>query len=423
MIRRILREAVRNVLSEQTLGQKVDKELNAGNKNYINAVGECKNIAQRTGLGLGLDNGESFAKFSLTGFIADCDPTVQRGRRMLKSSEREVGKYADWIVKYYFILREKDRRFTYTLLKDFDEHKNVLKSAGLSANIWDYDPNSLYSQAHVTINKYKNSKQSLSMLNNLAKYEGQYDVAYDGDRYVIVYAKTWEADRFFGSNTAWCTVGDKEYFDSYHPDGYWIVIPKDEQGRWMLHGDERLQFHFSYDSAFPSCKEDIPMDMDSVFYCCDADDEPVDFSQLPEELKGVISDLLQKDVNEYDTKMSKEGIKSKYGQLSVKMLHHLFPSMENNRIKLLDAYLIPSDYGMMVQDKYDEIVMISYDKVWEGLREIQSFLADNWNLIFVEIDLVTESVEFAFHNPQDEDDDSWESVWMNYDARYGEERD
>lgn len=398
--------------------------MNAGNKNYINAVDELKKFIQRVGIGLDNDNGEGFAKFSLTGFIADCDPTVQRGRRMLKSSEREVGKYADWIVKYYFILREKDIRFTYALLKDFDEHKNVLKSAGLSANIWDYDPNSLYTQAHIAINKYKNSKQSLSMLNNLAKYEGQYDVAYDGDNYVIVYAKTWEADRFFGSNTAWCTVGDKQYFDYYHPDGYWIVIPKDEKGRWMLHSDERLQFHFSYASAFPSCKEDIPLDnIDSVFYCCDADDEPFGFSQLPEELKGVISDLLQKDVDKYDAEMSKEGINSKYGQLSVKMLYHLFPSIKNNRLKLFDSTLMLSDYGMMVQDRDDELVMISYRKVWEGLQKIQNFLAENWNLISVQIDLESESVEFVFHDPHDKNDNYWESVWMDYDARYRDKFD
>lgn len=205
-------------------------------------------------------------------FIQNCDPTEDK-------------KYGKWILKNWGQISTMDSNTVIAMLSDFDENKKNLPSMGFNSNIQELTPSDM-EQIHVAINNMRNRKLSVSTYNNLKNYEGQYDVLLRGQDCVVVYAKTWDADRFFGSNTSWCTVGSESFFNTYHPDGYYIILPI-ENGKVNLKSNRRIQFHPSIDMNSETWE----------LYAMDVEDSPLSYEDIVEwypEAKAVLRELEQK---------------------------------------------------------------------------------------------------------------------------------
>lgn len=239
MLRRILYEAIRSVLSEQTTIQRVNK--NASNRAYQQALrANFDYVCYKYGRD-SLDFDANAC--DLLAIILDTlDATA---------TDTTVGVYTDWLVKYMPAMVDAFENQTYTeidvreAIRWFHENKKKLPYIGESANIWDYSVDEIMS-----MEGRLDSKLVKATLNNqLKKYEGQFKIVADTPYWSIVEVFTWDADRFFGSKTSWCTVANKKRFDEY-ADSYFIVIPKDENGVLELHSPDRLQFHAQYDLEF-----------------------------------------------------------------------------------------------------------------------------------------------------------------------------
>lgn len=239
MLRRILYEAIRSVLSEQTTIQRVNK--NASNRAYQQALrANFDYICDKYGTdSLSFD---THAYDLLAVILETLDAT---------STDTTVGIYTDWLVKYMPTIVDAFKTQTYTeidvrdAIRWFHANKKKFPSIGESANIWDYSIDEIMS-----MEERLDSQLVKSTLNNqLKKYEGQFQIVADSPSWSIVEVFTWDADRFFGSKTRWCTVANKERFDEY-ADSYFIVIPKDENGVLELYSKNRLQFHAQYDLEF-----------------------------------------------------------------------------------------------------------------------------------------------------------------------------
>jgi Holliday junction resolvase-like predicted endonuclease len=84
---------------------------------------------------------------------------------------------------------------------------------------------------------------SASEHNNRQKLEGQFKVLGNTSTYSVIQPLTFEAERYFGSGTEWCTVANKDYFDRYTNKGpLFILYPKDGNK------ENKMQFHFESNS-------------------------------------------------------------------------------------------------------------------------------------------------------------------------------
>ena len=84
---------------------------------------------------------------------------------------------------------------------------------------------------------------SSSEYNNRNKLEGQFEVLGGNSSYDIIAPKTFDAERYFGSNTEWCTVANNDYFSGYMKQGQlYILYPKNGDSEY------KMQFHFESNS-------------------------------------------------------------------------------------------------------------------------------------------------------------------------------
>lgn len=248
----------------QTIEQKFNKALKQGNKNAK---------------AIDLDR---FKKLCTT-----YDPTC---------SEDSVGIYADWLLSNAKQL-ECFRDGYIHGLADFHEFKKRLPSMGMSANIWDYKPADL-PKIHRTINAVRNSKVSVSDGNSMEKLKGQYEIFQVNQDWAVVNTHTFDAERFFGSNTRWCTVGVEYYFKLYSDNGYYIAIPI-YGGELDLKSRARLQFHIG-----DNCQ----------LYCCDVNDYKVQMDAIPRTLKSFVLDKI---------KEKKQLVRSRIANMFVKLIEEI----------------------------------------------------------------------------------------------------
>lgn len=248
----------------QTIEQKFNKALKQGNKNAK---------------AIDLDR---FTKLCTT-----YDPTC---------SEDSVGIYADWLLSNAKQL-ECFRDGYIHGLADFHEFKKRLPSMGMSANIWDYKPADL-PKIHRTINAVRNSKVSVSDSNAMEKLKGQYEIFQVNQDWAVVNTHTFEAERFFGSNTRWCTVGVEYYFKLYSDNGYYIAVPI-YGGELDLRSKERLQFHIG-----DNCQ----------LYCCNVNDYKVQMDAIPRTLKSFVMDKI---------KEKKQLVRSRIANMFVKIIEEI----------------------------------------------------------------------------------------------------
>ena len=166
--------------------------------------------------------------------LCSLDPTTK---------ENKVGKYSNWILQKY----NPDTNLN--VLKRCMEwyadgiNRNILQRYGVSIDINSFKSYDELISAMEGVMKTDDNDMSASEYNNRQKLEGQFKVLGSTSTYSIVQPLTFEAERYFGSGTEWCTVANKDYFDRYTGKGLlFIIYPKDGNK------EGKMQFHFESNS-------------------------------------------------------------------------------------------------------------------------------------------------------------------------------
>jgi hypothetical protein len=170
--------------------------------------------------------------------ICELDPTTKNDN---------AGKYCDWLLRRVTpdMLRDNDKlRRLRIALEQFNDGKKrgILQRYGIPMDIGQYKTaDDLISVIGDIMSQ--GTALSQSTANKMEQLKGQYDIVGEDKDWIVVHPKTFEAERYFGSGTEWCTVANEEYFRQYNKQGpLYITFPKN--------GDNKLkmQFHFESES-------------------------------------------------------------------------------------------------------------------------------------------------------------------------------
>jgi hypothetical protein len=211
----LLNESVKSILNEISVKDKYEKETQAGK------------------------NRHPYDLFTKLCFL---DPTT---------TENKVGKYSNWLLQKYN--PDTDINVLRRCMEWYADgiKRNILQRYGISTDINTFKSYDELISTMEGIMKTDDSDMSASEHNNRRKLEGQFKVLGSTSTYSIVQPLTFEAERYFGSGTAWCTVGNEDYFKQYTNKGpLFILYPKD--------GDKerKMQFHFETNS-FADYEDDV----------------------------------------------------------------------------------------------------------------------------------------------------------------------
>ena len=203
----LLNESVKSILNEISIRDKYEKETQTGK------------------------NRHSYDLFTKLCFL---DPTT---------TENKVGKYSNWILQRYN--PNTDVNALRRCMEWYADgiKRNILQRYGVSTDINSFGSYDELISTMEGIMKNDDSDMSSSEHNNRQKLEGQFRVLGSTSTYSVVQPLTFEAERYFGSGTAWCTVGNEDYFKQYTRRGsLFILYPKDGNK------EKKMQFHFESDS-------------------------------------------------------------------------------------------------------------------------------------------------------------------------------
>lgn len=179
------------------------------------------------------ENGKNKLPFDVFDKLCRLDPTL-RGDN--------VGKFTNWILSKYYedadIDTLKKALFTY----GDASKRGVLSRYGISTNINSFKT---YDEL-IDIVKMLSSKDDFSLsnseLNNRQKLNGQYEILGSTHDFEVIRPLTYKAERYFGSETSWCTVADENYFNDYIGSfgelPLFIIYPKNGESHL------KMQFYF-----------------------------------------------------------------------------------------------------------------------------------------------------------------------------------
>jgi hypothetical protein len=174
--------------------------------------------------------------------LCQIDPTTK---------ENKVGKYSNWLLQKYNpdtnlnVLRRCMEWYADGI------KRNILQRYGVSTDINSFRTYDELISTMEGIMKSDDSDMSASEHNNRQKLEGQFKVLGSTSTYSVIQPLTFEAERYFGSGTEWCTVANKAYFDRYTNNGsLFILYPKDGNK------EKKMQFHFESNS-FADYEDDV----------------------------------------------------------------------------------------------------------------------------------------------------------------------
>lgn len=179
------------------------------------------------------ENGKNKLPFEIFDKLCRLDPTL-RGDN--------VGKFTNWILSKYYEDADID-----TLKKALSAYgdaskRGVLSRYGISTNINSFKT---YNEL-INIIKMLSSKDDFALsnseLNNRQKLNGQYEILGSTYDFEIIRPLTYKAERYFGSETSWCTVADENYFNDYIGSmgelPLFIIYPKNGESHF------KMQFYF-----------------------------------------------------------------------------------------------------------------------------------------------------------------------------------
>jgi len=203
----LLNESVKSILNEISVKDKYQKETQTGK------------------------NKHPYNMFTQLCFL---DPTT---------TENKVGKYSNWLLQKYNpdtnlnVLRRCMEWYADGI------KRNILQRYGVSTDINSFRSYDELISTMEGVMKTNDSDMSASEYNNRQKLDGQFKVLGSTSTYSVVQPLTFEAERYFGSGTKWCTVANKDYFEQYTRRGsLFILYPKDGDK------EKKMQFHFESNS-------------------------------------------------------------------------------------------------------------------------------------------------------------------------------
>ena len=203
----LLNESVKSTLNEISIKDKYQKETQTGKNRH---------------------------PYDLFAQLCSLDPTT---------TENKVGKYSNWILQKYNpdtnlnVLRRCMEWYADGI------KRNILQRYGVSTDINSFKSYDELISTMEGVMKSDDSDMSASEYNNRQKLDGQFKVLGSTSTYSVIQPLTFEAERYFGSGTEWCTVANKNYFDRYtKKDSLFILYPKDENK------EGKMQFHFESNS-------------------------------------------------------------------------------------------------------------------------------------------------------------------------------
>jgi hypothetical protein len=157
--------------------------------------------------------------------------------RMAEYDPTPGKKYLNWLIRCYL----QSVSFKFEDLAKFSEQLELFDKLVKSKRIEKRDinqyktPNDLYK----AVEPFMVGELAINSDDERARKfrsDPHATVLCDGDTLVVV-PKTFEASRYWGSNTNWCTVADERYFHQYSGRGPLYII-------WVKSSNQRYQFHF-----------------------------------------------------------------------------------------------------------------------------------------------------------------------------------
>ena len=188
--------------------------------------------------------------FELFSKLCQLDPTTKTDK---------VGKYANWILAKY--QPNVDLQALKIALEWYADgiKRNILQREGISPDINTYK--SYEEFISVINNKMHSDSAQLSNteVNHREKLKGQFEIIGSTSKFEIIKPLTFAAERYFGSDTEWCTVANESYFSSYMKKSpLYIVYPKDGNNDYKMQFHERtLSFADKNDNVYETISECI----------------------------------------------------------------------------------------------------------------------------------------------------------------------
>ena len=168
--------------------------------------------------------------------ICQSDPTYNMDKDI-------VGKYTNWLLLRLNDLSDLERvRVPLEWYVD-GMKRGILQRQGISPDINTYKSVDDFISAMQSVMKSSDEPmQSASEMNNREKLAGQFNILGESKYWEVINPLTFEAERWFGRKTKWCTVANESYFKRYGE--LFIYYPKD--GKM----ETRIQIEFKSKSFF-----------------------------------------------------------------------------------------------------------------------------------------------------------------------------
>ena len=230
----------------------------------LNEIGLHDKWVKETG------NGRTNLGYRTYAEVCSVDPTVR-----VVDHNRQAGKYCNWLLRVFDMSKVNDSEYKHRLkvaLEQYDDglRRGILSREGISGDIGRFKSVDEFLDVMDKLMGGDKVMVSKSVSNNMDRLKGQYDVVGESRNWLVVAPKTWEAERYFGSGTEWCTVGNENYFNEYMEDGrLYITIPKSFDNKL------KMQFHFN-SGSFADYTDNVVANPKMCIYIVVGDGESFD---------------------------------------------------------------------------------------------------------------------------------------------------
>lgn len=204
-------------------------------------------------------NKKTNLSFELFSKLCNLDPTT---------TPNKVGKYSNWILQKYNPDVDLDQLKTSLEWYADGIKRNILQREGINPDINSFKSYDDFISTIQDKMQFNDIKLSNSEISHRERLEGQFEIVSSTSKFDIIKPLTFEAERYFGSGTKWCTVANKSYFDSYMKKSpLYIIYPKDGNN------ELKMQFH-TQSNSFADYNDNVYLTIsDCIFSIFDEKDK------------------------------------------------------------------------------------------------------------------------------------------------------
>lgn len=187
------------------------------------------------------------------------------------SNKGIVGKYSNWLLRNLQSVDQLEQ-----LYEPLEWYAQAMKRGILQRNNIPTDIN-VFKTIEDFVEKINDcinandSDMSQTEYNNRKKLEGQFEILGKNNFYEVIVPNTFEAERYFGSGTKWCTVASEDHFNQYNNKGtLYLFYPKncDEKYKFQFFLEENMLANYM-NETFPdpiSCFCSVLGDEEEIMY-------------------------------------------------------------------------------------------------------------------------------------------------------------